>query len=54
MFYMLGLLSVIYLEKAKEKSFSIYLIIVTIFTIVFVHNFSAMMSHFEQIKFNLF
>ncbi len=54
MFHMLGLLSVIYLEKAKEKSFSFYLGIVTIFTLVFIHNFKAMMSHFEQIKFNLF
>ncbi len=54
MFHMLGLLSVIYLEKVKDKSFSFYLVIVSIFTIVFIHNFSAMLSHFEQIKFNVF
>ena len=54
MFHMLGLLSVIYLEKVKAKSFSFYLVVVSIFTVVFIHNFSAMLSHFEQIKFNVF
>ena len=50
----IGLLSAIYLEKVKAKSFSFYLVVVSIFTVVFIHNFSAMLSHFEQIKFNVF
>ncbi len=54
MFHMLGILSVIYLEKAKMKSLSFYLIVIAMFSGVFIHNFSAMMSHFEQINFNLF
>jgi len=50
MFHMLGLISSIYLEKLKNKNLALYFFIIFCFCSVYIHNFSAMMSHFRSIK----
>ena len=46
LFHLLGLLAVFYLEKLKERNKKYYQYWVFGLLIVFIHNFSAMMSHF--------
>ena len=50
MFHMIGLISSIYLEKLKNKNLALYSFIIFYFCSVYIHNFSAMMSHFRSIK----
>lgn len=50
-FHLLGLSAVIYLEKLREQNSKIYRIVIASLLIVFIHNFSAMLSHFPMIDF---
>tara|TARA_A100001011_G_scaffold652_1_gene758 strand:- start:5961 stop:7028 length:1068 start_codon:yes stop_codon:yes gene_type:complete len=59
LFHLIGILSIIYLDKIRILSIKKYYSVVTLLVIVFFHNISAMMSHFplqdtlKNIKFNL-
>ena len=46
LFHLLSILSINYLDKLKEINLKKYTIILSILIFVFIHNFSAMMSHF--------
>ena len=46
LFHLLSILSINYLDKLKEINLKKYKIILSILIFVFIHNFSAMMSHF--------
>ncbi len=46
MFHLLGLLAVLYLENLKKENQKIYIFWIFILSVTFIHNFSAMMSHF--------
>ena len=45
-FHILGILTVLMIEKIKEKKHTMYSIIIALFVFIFYHNISAMMSHF--------
>ncbi len=59
LFHLIGILSIIYLNKMKISNIKKYYSVLTMLVIVFFHNISAMMSHFplqdtlRNIKFNL-
>ena len=59
LFHLIGILSIIYLNKMKISNIKKYYSVLTLLVIVFFHNISAMMSHFplqdtlRYIKFNL-
>ena len=46
LFHLLSILSINYLDKLKEINLKKYTITLSILIFVFIHNFSAMMSHF--------
>lgn len=50
LFHLLGLCSALQIEELKNKNKNIYLSIMTILIFVFLHNLSAMMSHFPIIS----
>ena len=50
LFHLLGLMAVLFLEKIKKNNKKIYLGISLTLFIIFLHNLSAMMSHFPQIE----
>ena len=45
-FHMIGILTISYLEDLKEKSFNRYILFVCMLLAVFIHNFSAMLTHY--------
>ena len=46
LFHLIGILLIIYLEKLKERKINVYFIVVVVYILIFINNFSAMMSHF--------
>ena len=54
LFHLLGILLIYYLENLKVKKPNFYILFIFVYTLIFLHNFSAMLSHFPyQDIFNL-
>ena len=45
-FHLIGVLSILYLEKLKQKNLKRYALILGIFLATFIHNYSAMLNHY--------
>ena len=45
-FHLIGILTINYLEKLKKRDLNKYIVVIVVFLVTFIHNFSAMLNHY--------